>query len=101
MRCDPRYQVRAIYGLTGTGESTADGMSGFRVCGGGLRMPGPTGAIRTMTITTMAGNCMRAIGTMRIMAITMGTITAASKKSVKKKTRQRPGLLLISDRRDF
>jgi hypothetical protein len=62
-----------MFGLTGTRESTADGMSGFRVGGAGLRMRGLTGAIRTMTITTMAGNCMRAIGTMRAMTIIITT----------------------------
>ncbi len=81
MRCDPQYQVRAMYGLTVTGESTADGMSGFRVFGGGLRMRGLTGAIPTMTTTTMAGKCMRAIGTMRIMATTMGTTTVVREKA--------------------
>jgi hypothetical protein len=52
-------------------------------------MPGLTGAIRTMTITNNGWQLHE-----RIMAITMETITDARKKSVKKKTRQRPGLSL-------
>ena len=64
-----------MFGLTDTGESTADGMSGFLVCGSGLRMPELTGAIRITTITTMAGKCMKAIGTMKTMVTTTMTIT--------------------------
>ena len=66
-------------------------MSGFQEFGGGLRMPGLTGAIRTMTITNNGWQLHE-----RIMAITMETITDARKKSVKKKTRQRPGLLCVT-----
>ena len=73
-------RVRATFGLMGTGDQTMGGMSGFLECGSGLRMPVLTGAIRTTTITTMAGRCMRATGTMRIMATTTMTITATKGK---------------------
>ena len=38
-------------------------------------MQEPTGAIRTTTIISVAGRCMKAIGTTKTMAITMTTIT--------------------------
>ena len=45
------------------------GMFGFRGYGSGRRMRGRTGLIRTMTITSMAGRFMKAIGTARTMDI--------------------------------
>jgi hypothetical protein len=77
MRFGHLCRVRAMFGLMGTGDQMTGIMSGFRERGGGLRLTGLTGAIRITTITTMAGTCMRAIGTMKTMAIIMMIITTA------------------------
>ena len=76
MRFGLLYRAKALFGSMAIGESMADGMCGFPESGGGHRMPGLTGAIRTTTITTTAGTCMRATGTTKTMGTIMRTTTA-------------------------
>jgi hypothetical protein len=58
-----------------TGELAADGMSGSLEFGNAHPMQELTGAIRTTTIISVAGRCMKAIGTMKTTAITTAMIT--------------------------
>src|SRR5580704_5012701 len=75
MRCVLLSPLQAMCGSMGTGEFGAGVMYGFLACGSGLRMQELIGAIRTTTTTPTAGTCMRAIGIMRTMAITMMSTT--------------------------
>ena len=68
-----------------TGARRAGGTSGFRACGSGLHMPGLTGVILITTITTMAGTCMKATGTMRTMATATMTTTMATTTTTREK----------------
>lgn len=62
-------------GLTATGDTPEDVMSGYQACGGGLHMKALTGRIHIGTTIPMAGVCMKAIGTVRTTATTTtGTI---------------------------
>jgi len=63
-----------LSGSMATGELAADGMCGFQGFGSGHLMRELTGAIRTTTIISVAGRCMKAIGTMKTTAITMTTV---------------------------
>ena len=70
-----RYREKGTSGSTATGESMADVMYGCRDVGNVRHIPELIGAIHTTIITRKAGECMKAIGTGRIMATTMTTIT--------------------------
>lgn len=92
MRCGLLCPAPAMRGSMATGEFMAGGMYGFRACGSGLLMLGPTGAIRTTITTPTAGRCMKAIGTMRTMAtITMSTMTIITVARRDVSSRKRPG----------
>lgn len=58
-----------------TGELAADGMSGSQGFGNSHPTQELTGAIRTTTTISVAGRCMKAIGTTKTMAITTTTAT--------------------------
>jgi hypothetical protein len=70
-----RYREKGTSGSTATGESMADVMYGCRDVGTVRHIPERIGAIHTTIITRKAGECMKAIGTGRITATTMTTIT--------------------------
>ena len=70
-----RCRQQGTSGSTATGESIAGTMFGCRDVGNVRHIPELIGAIHTTIITRKAGECMKAIGTGRIMATTMTTIT--------------------------
>jgi hypothetical protein len=65
-------------GWMATGAHAAGGMSGSPAPGNDRPTREPTGVIRTTTIMTVAGRCMKVIGITKTMAITAKTMAIAT-----------------------
>lgn len=78
-----RLQGLDMPGWMGIGASTTAGMCGFLGAGIVHPMKGHIGATLTMTITTMAGICMKVTGIVRTTATTTGTrVDATTSKTI-------------------
>src|ERR1700733_2534009 len=94
MRQGRPSQEMATPGSMATGDNAADDMSGSPASGNDRLTREPTGVIRTTTIMSVAGRCMKVIGIAKTMAITTKTMVITTTTMAIATILTRPGSLL-------